>query len=181
MNSKQRKRQEKKARDNAHREATRVEHVRASLPITTVGAEPQPCGECQACCEAIAIDAFGGKKNYERCQHQCETGCGVYATRPDECKQYWCFYSQGFIPGGVDMRPDKLGVLIDFRGATAPQGRIVETFVFWETRANAMQSPAVQKLIRGIRRKFPHCKIMYNEYQNIKLDANGRISRKSLL
>lgn len=160
----------KKAKDEQHKREKHIEALRSRINLTVVGAKPQECGDCQACCEVIAIEAFGGKENYQKCQHQCETGCGVYAERPDECKRYYCMWQQGYISGGPDMRPDKLGVLVDFRPANGNRtGNVVEAMVFWETRPGALKEPKVKELMQRCRAElYPKGGVvMWNEYNSI--------------
>lgn len=68
------------------------------------------CGDCRACCEAMSIESIG-KPTGERCPEQCDAGCVVYEERPEECRDYSCWWRAGW---GFDSdRPDKLGVIVD--------------------------------------------------------------------
>lgn len=67
------------------------------------------CGECVACCRAVAVTALQ-KRAGTTCTH-CSNGCTVYDTRPAECAEYVCLWLEGF--GEDENRPDKLGAIID--------------------------------------------------------------------
>ena len=74
---------------------------------------PRGCGECQLCCEIFGVIELN-KEQLEKCEHQCESGCDIYPTRPRECRMYQCIWkSDESIP--EEYRPDKLGVVIDKR------------------------------------------------------------------
>jgi len=119
-------------------------------PMTITGAKPKACGECQECCFGMRIEAFN-KPSYTKCQHQCESGCSIYRAKPDECNHYACAYVLGVLIGDVDLRPDNLGVIIDFRPSVDPEGNELgdgEILVcFRETRAYAGTSDKVWSLI----------------------------------
>lgn len=78
----------------------------------------QSCGECQACCEAIGVHELN-KPIYTLCQNQCVSGCGIYEQRPNSCRSYYCLWQAGFMDGDINMRPDKLGIILDFRTGKA--------------------------------------------------------------
>lgn len=146
MNDKERK--AKKARDAAHKRESRTLAVRQGLrvPLTVIGLKTRECGECQACCVALAVDVHGKDKPAgQKCQHQCEKGCGIYADRPEACSGYWCLYLSGFLVGGEDMRPDRLGVVLDARG---PHGKNI--ILFSEVWPGAISQPKVRELARRI-------------------------------
>ena len=68
------------------------------------------CGECTACCVVHAIVATGSP-SYRDCRHSTGTSCRVYATRPAECRGYYCLWRLGF---GTDAeRPDRGGMGCD--------------------------------------------------------------------
>jgi hypothetical protein len=73
-----------------------------------------PCGECTACCTALAVGEIGKAQN-ESCQHICEQGCSIYETRPASCRKYECIwlYSQSKTPFPPEWRPDRLGAVIE--------------------------------------------------------------------
>jgi hypothetical protein len=73
------------------------------------------CGTCTACCFIHAVVAVPTAA-YRWCRHCTPgVGCGVYATRPDECRGYHCAWRLGF--GTDDDRPDRRGMVIDLEVA----------------------------------------------------------------
>src|SRR5574343_1383855 len=71
----------------------------------------RPCGDCQACCMAIAVHELH-KPMWQECEHQCSNGCAIYGEHPESCKGYWCLWQHGVLKG-EENRPDKLGVIFD--------------------------------------------------------------------
>ena len=93
--------------------------------------EKRNCGPCKACCVALKIDLPElRKKAGTPCPHLAGTGCGIYAARPDLCRQFLCGWRlEGEL--GDDWRPDRCGVIVMQKGAnelplawaaTAPYG-----------------------------------------------------------
>ena len=68
------------------------------------------CGTCQACCEALAVKEID-KTCWQRCEHQCATGCSIYHARPKSCEIFYCLYLAGSTPADLKYRPDNLGIL----------------------------------------------------------------------
>lgn len=69
------------------------------------------CGSCTLCCKTHPIPALN-KPPAKWCQHAGRGGCAVYATRPEPCSTYYCFWRRD--PVGLlrdDERPDRLGVV----------------------------------------------------------------------
>ena len=77
----------------------------------------RPCGDCQACCQAIAVHEIG-KPMAATCPHQCAAGCGIYAKRPGSCREYACAYKAEWLPDDVRWRPDQLRAIIDIDRAS---------------------------------------------------------------
>lgn len=94
--------------------------MRAELPIVTMtdaevdaviaAVSGRSCGPCQECCESIAVRELS-KPYHKRCVHQCESGCGVYPTRPVSCREYACVWLVG--GGNKEDRPDLSKVLVE--------------------------------------------------------------------
>jgi len=94
---------------------------------------PQPlqtpqitCGECTACCTTCAVSAINKPINI-RCQHVCDSGCGIYAERPGPCREYRCAWHLGLIP--EKFRPDKNGIVWSFDASPAGQPAILLAFL----------------------------------------------------
>jgi hypothetical protein len=69
------------------------------------------CGECSFCCKALEITELA-KPAGDLCGH-CRTtgGCGIYATRPDVCREYECLW-KGDRALSAQMRPDRVGTIL---------------------------------------------------------------------
>jgi hypothetical protein len=84
------------------------------------------CGGCTACCTVQGIRELG-KPYYTRCQHQTDTGCGIYGNHPKSCQDYSCLWNIGYrmadgiAPGDIIERPDKSGVIF---GITEMNGQL---------------------------------------------------------
>jgi len=154
MNEKQQrraKRKAKKAKKQRKREASIIDMMvhaemkKYPLQMVRENAKEHPCGECQACCMAVGVHELE-KPMWTPCKHQCETGCGIYDSRPDSCRGYYCMYQAGMLNGGEEMRPDKLGIIFDFR-ATSTDGDAISA---WEMREGVADDPQVLEMLRKI-------------------------------
>ena len=69
------------------------------------------CGPCFFCCKVLEIEELK-KTAGKLCEHCVQTGgCGVYATRPQVCRDYYCQWKEDRgLP--ATMRPDKVGTLL---------------------------------------------------------------------
>ena len=85
--------------------------------VTEKGMEAPPlpgkkeCGSCTLCCtwlEASELDP--PKPAMVRCPHLTRKGCGIYETRPQQCRDFYCVWAAG-LWGGINVRPDVTGVL----------------------------------------------------------------------
>ena len=93
-----------KSREKAERRA-----VKARLEWLSVVTSGRACGECQECCWIPEIPELG-QQAYERCHHQCKTGCGVYNERPPVCRDFTCVWLSGQFE--EKHRPDKIGLVV---------------------------------------------------------------------
>lgn len=75
---------------------------------------PNKCGSCQACCKTLYIDAAElTKPSHTLCKHACG-GCGIYETRPKECRVFKCYWlgsQDSDNPLPLMLRPDKCGAI----------------------------------------------------------------------
>lgn len=71
------------------------------------------CGECTACCTAMGVPELK-KAPGTTCSSVCETGCSVYKTRPQSCRDFECVWLQGSLED--EHRPDKTGVVLVHAG-----------------------------------------------------------------
>jgi hypothetical protein len=82
------------------------------------------CGACSVCCKELMLDLAGSLKLAGvMCPHAAPPfGCGIYATRPEVCRAYFCGWHH--LPSlGEEWRPDQSEVLISFRSGPAPDGK----------------------------------------------------------
>jgi len=79
------------------------------FPVRPNTIEVVACGKCTACCTALEIVALS-KPEGVRCEHLTQDGCGIYETRPEECKAFVC----GFLKLNLHrkLRPDRAGFII---------------------------------------------------------------------
>ena len=106
--------------------------------------EQRPCGECTACCTAMAVDEIG-KPNYTRCQHECSRGCAIYGQHPNTCRAFACLWK---VPNWIledSDRPDKLGVVFYVR-----ESNETKQLEVWEVWPGAAQQPRVKALLQAI-------------------------------
>lgn len=58
------------------------------------------CDGCTLCCKVIRVDVLN-KPQWQYCPHcVVGTGCGIHATRPDDCRAWFCEYLMN--PGVAD-------------------------------------------------------------------------------
>lgn len=78
--------------------------------MTTSDATRQ-CGSCTLCCRLLAIEVLQ-KPASTSCRHCREDqGCGIYAARPDTCRDYLCGWLLN--PGLPDhWRPEASGMIL---------------------------------------------------------------------
>lgn len=81
------------------------------FPIIDTPARTE-CGGCDVCCDLFRIEWLD-KPEKQKCKHLCASGCGVYDSRPDGCKEYECLYRSGYLSGDDSYRPDNLGILFE--------------------------------------------------------------------
>lgn len=57
---------------------------------TSAVAPARQCGTCTMCCKLIEISEINKPQNVWCAQCRPGKGCGIYATRPGECRQFHC-------------------------------------------------------------------------------------------
>lgn len=65
------------------------------------------CGACSLCCVLPAIPQLGKPANVP-CVHLTPSGCGIYETRPQGCRDFKCEWLRGGV-GDQTSRPDHVG------------------------------------------------------------------------
>ncbi len=87
------------------------------------------CGACTACCVVLAIDDPAlTKPAGTACQNCTGTGCGIYASRPETCREFVCEWRRLTLLD-EDWRPDLSGVLITGRGLIDEAGEDIDAYV----------------------------------------------------
>jgi hypothetical protein len=107
-------------------------------------AEERSCGDCQACCVLLGVRELE-KPRHHACVHMGPKGCGIYADRPQACRDYQCGWLTGFGTGPAE-RPDRLGLIVD-RPANLPD-RVVAREV-WR---GAFGRRRVKKILEALHR-----------------------------
>lgn len=111
------------------------------------------CGSCSACCTVMGVYEFE-KSTYETCRHLCESGCGIYAERPESCQTFACQWLRGAldVDGAIDtdVRPDACGVIFDYQPETA----FGEVFTAWEVEPGASAGGHAKSIIKGLEERF---------------------------
>lgn len=91
------------------------------------------CGECQLCCELLAVKERGHlpsgeayafhKPDRTKCAHQCAAGCAIYNSEhlPIACRAFECEWLLGHFRESD--RPDRSGVIASLR--RAPDGSVL--------------------------------------------------------
>jgi hypothetical protein len=79
------------------------------------------CGDCVACCQVLNIaEADMVKPADQMCMHCTGSGCGVYESRPQVCREWDCVWRRiDSMP--METRPDHLGVLFTIDRQADPQ------------------------------------------------------------
>ena len=50
------------------------------------------CGPCGLCCKLMAIPTLAKPRHSWCSKYVMRTGCGIYETRPTECRDFFCLY-----------------------------------------------------------------------------------------
>lgn len=73
-----------------------------------------PCGGCTACCTVVSARDLG-KPFYTPCPHKVERGCGIYAQRPQSCREFNCIWAAGLLADAESFRPDRNGLVFSLK------------------------------------------------------------------
>ena len=118
------------------------------LPTLDRFKQVQPCNGCTVCCTEAAVKELG-KPARCRCEHQTETGCGIYGRHPAECRSYACAWAMGALGADDRYRPDRCGMLFSLSTTDAPPS--INVFI----RAGEWDPEKVSYLLHRVRRRFP--------------------------
>jgi hypothetical protein len=104
------------------------------------------CGGCTACCHIVPVRELK-LRAWQGCPHEmrmpaAKVGCAIYPTRPGSCAIWNCQWHAE--PGWADdMRPDRVGVVVDIMPDTLglrdeTTGKVIEkaAMQFWVERGH---------------------------------------------
>jgi hypothetical protein len=95
------------------------------------------CGSCTACCDVFDVPELD-KPNYVRCSYCTDFGCGIYETRPEVCRTYFCLWRR--IDAMPDLaRPDRIGIVFSIVTGHMPVSPFERLYII----ARAIDDPAV--------------------------------------
>lgn len=91
-----------------------------ALDPALIVSQPAPgrdCGTCTLCCKVYDVPVLD-KPAGQWCQH-CKPGrgCGIWATRPDYCRAFYCLWmTEGWI--GPEWKPDQSKMVLTIEPAS---------------------------------------------------------------
>lgn len=98
------------------------------------------CGGCTACCFTHLVVELN-KPETMMCEH-CDVnrGCKIYTRRPPNCQNFRCQWLMGL--GSEKHRPDRTGVVLDFKGIETPllENPLEEVASMWEAQFGALNN-----------------------------------------
>lgn len=110
--------------------------------------QPRTCAQCDACCTVLNIEETQSPM-FSTCRHvRAEGGCGIYATRPQPCRDANCSWLLGHYGLTGAHRPDRFGVVVwtgeSLLGGGEPAIHVAES------TPGAFSKPDVRLLIREL-------------------------------
>lgn len=100
------------------------------------------CGDCNVCCTTHGVVSLQ-KKAGTACVHCTQKGCGIYASRPHECRNFTCAWLSGRLKLTDEYRPDKLGAVVEVEHFGTCDG-VLKVVKLFAVRENALQTPQVE-------------------------------------
>lgn len=95
------------------------------------------------------------KDSWQTCEHLRSSGCGVYARRPESCRNFECQWLRGVLEGDgtvdIEFRPDACGVVFDYQPGTA----FGDVYTAWEMEPGASERGHAKAIIDGLAEHFP--------------------------
>jgi hypothetical protein len=107
-------------------------------------AKKRVCGACTACCKTHGVSEIKKLPGYLCAHCTIGTGCNIYKSHPQSCKDFQCDWLKGF--GRKGQRPDKTGVVLDFVIGEA----LRELFQMWEAIEGALGRRFTKIITRDI-------------------------------
>ena len=105
--------------------------------------QQRECGSCTACCKTHPNEAFAKPAGVWCVNCVIGKGCGVYSSRPQECKDYICAWRAGYF--NENERPDKVHVIVDY-GGLMPRGQFVARI--YEVSEGALRGRFAQEVTK---------------------------------
>jgi hypothetical protein len=69
------------------------------------------CGDCSLCCKLLVVAELDKPQNIW-CRHlKMGTGCGIYATRPESCREFYCRWMEDATLG-PEWKPSKSKMML---------------------------------------------------------------------
>lgn len=101
----------------------------------------QGCDNCTLCCKLLEIHDIPVPSPIESYCMYCEPGigCKAYNTRPEECCQYQCMWSQMECVG-IELRPDKCHIIFNREGDDVICARIEKNHKFSKLVMNQIEA-----------------------------------------
>lgn len=122
------------------------------LPLQLVdGATVIPCGACTACCTVMAVPELQ-KEFHSPCPHVCAAGCRIYDARPRICREWFCLWARGALPGDERRRPDRLGLILDI--TLLPGAAVLTAYEVWP---GASQHAPARDLLDQLQQTYKVC------------------------
>lgn len=121
-------------------------------PGNTAKASKRVCGDCTACCSAMAVPTIDkpaftpcSRLNTPETAPTARPGCNDYENRPASCRDFRCAWLDGFPMTGSGDRPDRLGLVL----VPTIDPQVIQVREVWE---NASSETRAQGFITELRR-----------------------------
>ena len=122
------------------------------------------CGDCTLCCRLMPVKDYGKLAN-EKCRHQRQKRCAIYANRPRSCRLWSCAWLADAAIEKFDIpRPDKAHFIIDIqRGHIHISGKVVPSVEIWcdPRRRDAYRHRGLATYLNHVARKGVAALIRY--------------------
>ena len=112
------------------------------------------CGTCTMCCKILGIGALH-KPGGQWCPHcQPGTGCGIYDTRPAECRTFHCDWLRNEALG-PEWKPEKSKIVL------ASSGKKILAYVDPSSPTAWRKSPFIERLTALMQAALPDGVLVY--------------------
>ena len=90
------------------------------------------------------------KPSRRACDHVGYDGCRVHPERPASCREFHCLWLRGAVAGDESLRPDALGVMLDYFVERTTGDEHLLAFELWP---GAFEQPAARALLEELARE----------------------------